>query len=60
MPLRDQNAVLLDTVLAYPDVPQAWRQPDFSATGEPTFLLVLERGALVMRFFMAVTAFSTP
>lgn len=51
---------LLDTVLAYPDVPPAWRQPDFSTIGEPTFSLVLERGALVMRFFMVVTAFSAP
>ncbi|MES2584384.1 MAG: helix-turn-helix domain-containing protein [Pseudomonadota bacterium] len=51
---------LLDTVLAYPDVPQAWRQPDFATTGEATFSLVLERNALVMRFFMAVTAFSAP
>jgi hypothetical protein len=51
---------LLDTVLAYPDVPQAWRQPDFSGSGEPTFSLALERGPLVMRFFMVVTAFSAP
>lgn len=51
---------LLDTVLAFPDVPQAWRQPDFSTPGEPTFSLVLERGPRVMRFFMVVTAFSAP
>jgi hypothetical protein len=51
---------LLDTVLAYPDVPQAWRQPDFSTSGEPTFSLVLKRDALVLRFFMVVTAFSAP
>nr|WP_295768661.1 helix-turn-helix domain-containing protein [Rhodoferax sp.] len=51
---------LLDAVLAYPDVPPAWRQPDFSSTGEPTFSLVLQRGALVMRFHMVVTAFSAP
>jgi len=51
---------LLETVLAYPDVPQAWRQPDFATTGEPVFSLVLAREALVMRFFMAVTAFSAP
>ncbi len=51
---------LLDTVVAYPNVPQAWRQPDFATTGEATFSLVLERGALVLRFFMVVTAFSAP
>jgi transcriptional regulator with XRE-family HTH domain len=51
---------LLERVLAFPDVPQAWRQPDFSHTAEPTFSLVLQRGPLVLRFFMVVTAFSAP
>ncbi|MES2948308.1 MAG: helix-turn-helix domain-containing protein [Pseudomonadota bacterium] len=51
---------LLERVLAFPDVPQAWRQPNFSNTSEPTLSLVLERGPLVLRFFMAVTSFSAP
>lgn len=51
---------LLERVLAYPDVPRAWRQPDFAHTSEATLFLVLERGPLTLRFFMAVTAFSAP
>ncbi len=51
---------LLERVLAFRDVPQTWRQPDFSHTSEPTFALVLERGPLALRFFMVVTAFSAP
>ncbi len=51
---------LLERVLAFPDVPQAWRQPDFSNTSEPTLSLVLERGTLRLQFFMAVTSFSAP
>ncbi len=51
---------LLEQVLAFPDVPQAWRQPDFSRASEPTFSLVLERGPLSLRFFMVVTAFAAP
>ena len=51
---------LLERVLAFPDVPQAWRHPDFSSISEPTLSLVLERGPLVLRFFMVVTMFSAP
>lgn len=51
---------LLERVLAFPGVPQAWRQPDFSRASEPTFSLVLERGPLSLRFFMVVTAFAAP
>ncbi len=49
---------LLERVLAFPDVPQAWRQPDFAITSEPALPLVLERGTMRLRFFMVVTAFS--
>ena len=52
--------VLLERVLAFPGVPAAWRQPDFSQSVEPTFSLVLARGPLCLRFFMVVTAFAAP
>lgn len=51
---------LLERVLAYPDVPQSWRHPDFASISEATLTLVLERGPLTLRFFMVVTAFSAP
>lgn len=51
---------LLERVLAYPDVPRDWRQPDFSSVNEPTGSLVLQRGSLTLRFFTTVTAFSAP
>lgn len=53
-------ASLLDQVLAHPDVPRAWRQPDFSRTSEPTLSLVLERDGLRLGFFTVLTAFSWP
>lgn len=51
---------LLERVLAYPDVPQCWRQPDFSSASEPTLTLWLERGPLTLRFLTVVTSFSAP
>lgn len=51
---------LLEQVLAFPDIPRAWRQPDFSAASGPAFSLVLARGPLRLQFFMVVTAFAAP
>jgi transcriptional regulator with XRE-family HTH domain len=51
---------LLEQVLTYPDVPQAWRQPDFSDALEPTLSLVLARGPLTLRFFTVLTTIAAP
>lgn len=51
---------LLEQVLAYPDVPQEWRQPDFSNALESTLSLVLARGPHTLRFFTVLTTIAAP
>jgi transcriptional regulator with XRE-family HTH domain len=51
---------LLDRLLAFPGVPQAWRQPDFSAAVGPTATFHLARGELKVGFLVTVTTFSAP
>ncbi len=51
---------LLDRALSYPDVPQSWRQPDFSKPTGATLFIELERGPLSLRFFTTITTFSAP
>lgn len=59
-PSDERLRELLARVLAYAEVPLAWRQPDFSNLSAPTLSLVLERDALTLRFFTVVTVFSAP
>jgi len=51
---------LLDRLLAFPGVPEAWRQPDFSTPVGPTASFRLERGDLKVGFLVTVTTFSGP
>lgn len=51
---------LLERVLAYPDVPRDWREPDLSTPVDPTFTVRLRRGDLTVSFFTAITVFSAP
>jgi transcriptional regulator with XRE-family HTH domain len=51
---------LLEQVLAYPAVPQEWRQPDFSDALESTLSLVLARGPHTLRFFTVLTTIAVP
>lgn len=51
---------LLEQILTYPDVPQDWRQPDFSDTTEPTISLVLQRGETTLRFFTVLSSIAAP
>jgi transcriptional regulator with XRE-family HTH domain len=53
-------AVLVRELLEYPDVPESFRQPDFTAPSEPTFTLRLRRGDRELAFLATVTAFSVP
>lgn len=50
----------LARVLAYPDVPEAWRQPDFSERVEPTLEVRFERDGWAVAFLTTITVFSAP
>lgn len=51
---------LLDEMLAYPDVPPAWRQPDFAVANRPTFTLRFRFQGITLRFLTTMTTFSAP
>jgi transcriptional regulator with XRE-family HTH domain len=51
---------LLDRLLAFPDVPRAWRRPDFSAALGPTATFRLKREGKHVGFLVTVTTFSGP
>jgi transcriptional regulator with XRE-family HTH domain len=59
-PTDEPLASLVHALLAYPDVPESFRQPDFTAPSEPTFTLRLRRDGLELAFLATVTAFSVP
>ena len=56
----DEAARLLDTLLAYPDVPRRWRAPDLGAVLTPILPVEFRTGDLTMRFFSTVTTLGTP
>ncbi len=51
---------LLEKVLAYPGVPQDWRQPDFSLANDPVISVKLKRGELALHFLTTITSFNAP
>lgn len=51
---------LLDEVLSYPGVPQAWRQRDLRAVPAPLLETVFARDGQRVAFFSTVTTFGTP
>ena len=53
-------ARLVEALLGYPDVPEAWRQPDFSLPSEPTLSLRIRRDGLDLAFLTTVTTFNAP
>lgn len=57
---EDALSVLLDELLGYPEVPETWRQPDFSVRPDPTFQLRFERGPLRLAFLTTLTVFGAP
>jgi transcriptional regulator with XRE-family HTH domain len=59
-PENSQLWTLLERALSYPNVPQTWRQADFSKPCSATLSIELERGTLSFRFFTTVTTFSAP
>ena len=57
--LRRPSGVLA-RALAYPDVPEAWRQPDFSEPVEPTLTVRFARDGWAVAFLTTITVFSAP
>ena len=56
----DRLRVLLNKVLAYPDVPEAWKQPDFTSNKNSTFTVRLKNNDLELAFLTTVTGFNAP
>jgi len=53
-------AALIRSLLEYPDVPADFRQPDFALPSDPTLVLRLRSGPVVLAFLVTVTVFSAP
>lgn len=51
---------LLDEVLAYPGIPEAWRAPDWQAPPPPVLPLALAKDGLRLQLFSTITTFGTP
>jgi transcriptional regulator with XRE-family HTH domain len=51
---------LLDEILAYPGIPEAWRAPSLDAPPPPVLPLELARGELRLKLFSMITTFGTP
>jgi hypothetical protein len=59
-PHDEELGDLLRSLHAYPDVPEAWRQPDPRRPADATFTVVFERGDLRLAFLTTVTRFNAP
>jgi MmyB-like transcription regulator ligand binding domain len=55
-----ETARLLDEVLALPDVPPAWRTPDFGSTALPILPVEFAKDGLELSYFSLVTTVGTP
>jgi len=51
---------LLDEILAYPGIPDAWKGPDWQAPPPPVLPLELAKGELKLKLFSMITTFGTP
>jgi hypothetical protein len=56
----ERLSALAKRVLAFPDVPKAWHEPDFAEDVDPVFCVHLRRGDLALAFFTTLTTFSSP
>lgn len=54
--LRD----LVEELLAYPDIPADWRQPDFQSPSPPAFHLHFQVDNLEVAFLTTITSFNAP
>lgn len=53
-------SALVSKLLAFPDVPEEWKYPDFSNAFFPVNTLSLKKGDLHLSFLMTMTCFSSP
>jgi transcriptional regulator with XRE-family HTH domain len=61
--LRSADAgmrLLLDELLAYPDVPRNWRTLDLDAPTAPFLAIEMQKGEAHLRFFTTLTTLGTP
>lgn len=56
----DKLLELIDEILAYPGIPEAWRAPDWQAPPPPVLPLHLAKGDLQLKLFSMITTFGTP
>jgi hypothetical protein len=56
----EASRALLDELLAYPDVPRAWREPNWQVTSSPLLTLDLLKDGLNLRLFSTITTLGTP
>lgn len=59
-PEDNELAALVRSIFEYPDVPEHWRQPDFSTPSEPTLTLRLRKDDLELAFLTTMTIFNAP
>jgi hypothetical protein len=59
-PTNGELSALLRSLFEFPDVPQAWRQPDFSQPNEPALVIRLQRNDLRLSFLTTLTSFNAP
>jgi transcriptional regulator with XRE-family HTH domain len=59
-PGDSELASLVHGLLEYPDVPESFRQPDFSQPSEPILTIRLRAGDLDLAFLTTVTVFNAP
>jgi hypothetical protein len=56
----DRLQALLERIMAFPDVPLAWRHPDFSTEAPAAQTLRLTRDRIRVGFLVAITKLSAP
>ena len=59
-PPDDPTHRLLDEVMAYPGVPDAWRTHEFRAAAEPLMSVLYENNGVALSFFTTITCFAAP
>lgn len=59
-PTNGELLALLRSLFEYPDVPEEWRQPDFSVPNEPALTIRLARDDVSLAFLTTVTSFNAP
>jgi transcriptional regulator with XRE-family HTH domain len=59
-PQDDALSSLVEELASFPDVPEDWRQPDFSMSVDPVFTLRLSKDGEELAFLTTLTVFSAP